>query len=94
MAKKRYRKPGDTRDLQCILWTLIREVEDRVFEPQAEPLMLDDLLRIAHAMAQLSGSYLKVCEVATLEQGMQDMEALVQSLQASRNGNGHITPTA
>lgn len=84
MPKRRYRKPGDLYDLQCMLWTLMREVEDRVFEREAEPLSLDDLLRVSHAMGQLSGSYLKVVELGTVEQGMRDLEHLA-------TGNGHHT---
>jgi hypothetical protein len=84
MPKRRYRKPGDLYDLQCMLWTLMRELEDRVFERGLMPLTLEDLVRVSHAMGQLSGSYLKLIELGELAQQMSQLEQLMHE-----NGNGH-----
>jgi hypothetical protein len=84
MPKRRYRKPGDVHDLQCVLWTLIRDLEEVLYaDPRPdEVLTLEDRLRITHAVSQVSGSYLKVMELGTLESRMNDLEHLV-------SGNGH-----
>jgi hypothetical protein len=89
MAKKRYRKPGELHDVQCLLWTLMREVEDRVFETQAEPLTLDELPRVCHAMSQLASSYLKVCEGGTIAALVARLETLEARQQLMESFNGH-----
>jgi hypothetical protein len=84
MPKRCYRKPGDLHDLQCVLWTLIRDLEEVLYaDPRPdEALSLEDRLRITHAVSQVSGSYLKVVELGAIERQMSDLEQLA-------HGNGH-----
>jgi hypothetical protein len=61
MPKRRYRKPGDPRDLRLILWTVIRDLEDWLYHDP--PLAIEDLVRVAHVLSQLSGAYLKAVDL-------------------------------
>jgi hypothetical protein len=68
--RKRRRKVGDIRDLRRLLWGVIAEVDQRLgHHPTA-----DELTRMGHLLAQLSGSYLKVLETADIVERLKRLE--------------------
>ena len=80
MAYKRRRKPGDLSQLRAVLWRMIVEVEDLL---DARPPSNDLVLKSAHALAQLAGSYTRLCEVS-------DHEARIQALESQEERHGHV----
>jgi hypothetical protein len=72
MARKRRRKPGDLLQLRAVLWQTIIEVEALL---DTRPLSNDLVLKSAHALAQLAGSYTRLVETADLEQRLAKLEA-------------------
>jgi hypothetical protein len=72
MARKRHHKPGDLTQLRRVLWDTILEVETLL---DTRPPSNDLVLRSAHALAQLAGTYTKVVETADLEQRLAALEA-------------------
>jgi hypothetical protein len=77
--------PNRTAALAEILWGFIQDM-DKVRHWKRKP-SLDKLLRVAHAVSQLSGAYVKVTEageIAALEARLAAVEAL---LQGSTNGH-------
>jgi hypothetical protein len=69
-TRKRRRKVGDIRDLRRLLWGVIAEVDQRLgHHPTA-----DELTRMGHLLAQLSGSYLKVLETADIVERLKRLE--------------------
>ena len=70
IPRKRRRKIGDVRDLRRLLWGVIAEVDQRLgHHPTA-----DELMRMGHLLAQLSGSYLKVLETADIVERLKRLE--------------------
>jgi hypothetical protein len=69
MARKRHPKAGSLDDLKRILWSMIRRVER--LSDDAEP---EQVLRCAHALSQLSGSYRSVIEGVDMEQKIRALE--------------------
>ena len=78
MARKRHSKAGSLEDLKRTLWSMIRRVE-RLSDDNAPP---ERVLRCAHALAQLSGSFRTVIETA-------DLEHRIQQLEHAAGRNGH-----
>ena len=89
--RKRRRKPGDLAALRRVLWQTIVEIEALI----ESPLVDDDgeenvrahqglVLKGAHALAQLSGSYIRLIEGSDLERRITALEAAVL---ARRNGH-------
>lgn len=68
----RRRKPGTTDDLRRALWTAVRDVETIIYDEDAS---IDDRLRAVHALAALSGQYLKATEAAELVERIESLEA-------------------
>jgi hypothetical protein len=79
MVRKRRRKPGDLIQLRAVLWQTIIEVEALL---DTRPPSNDLVLRSAHALAQLAGSYTRLVETVDLEQRIQALEQAVE-----RNGH-------
>jgi hypothetical protein len=76
MARKRYRKPGDLTHLRTVLWRTILEVEALL---DARPPSSELVIKSAHALAQLAGSYTKVVETADLEARLQALETAMEA---------------
>jgi hypothetical protein len=72
MARKRRSKPGDLAQLRAVLWQTILEVEGLL---DTRPPSNDLVLRSAHALAQLAGTYTKLVETADLEKRLVALEA-------------------
>jgi hypothetical protein len=72
MARKRRRKPGDLVQLRAVLWQTIIEVEALL---DTRPPSNDLVLKSAHALAHLAGSYSRLVETADLEQCLAKLEA-------------------
>ena len=72
MARKRRRKPGDLVQLRAVLWQTILEVEALL---ETRPPSNDLVLKSAHALAQLAGSYTRLVETTDLEQRLAKLEA-------------------
>ena len=72
MARKRRRKPGDLVQLRAVLWQTILEVEALL---DTRPPANDLVLKSAHALAQLAGSYTRLVETVDLEQRLAKLEA-------------------
>ena len=76
-----------TAELCEILWGFILDLE-RVRHVKRRP-SLEKLLRVAHAVSQLSGAYLKAAEADAVLASVPTLQAQVQQLLAeSRNGHG------
>jgi hypothetical protein len=72
MARKYRPKAGDLSQLRAVLWRCILEVEALL---DVRPPSNDMVLRSAHALAQLAGTYTKVVETADLEKRLAALEA-------------------
>jgi hypothetical protein len=83
MARKRRAKPGDLSQLRAVLWRTILEVEALL---DTRPPSNDVVLRSAHALAQLAGTYKGVLEVVDLDARL---TALEQRFVESPNGKVH-----
>jgi hypothetical protein len=82
------RNPNRTTELCEILWGYIQDFE-RVRHLKKRP-SLDKLLRVAHAVSQLTGAYLKAAEAEAVLGSVPALQAQVQELlRESRNGHGH-----
>lgn len=81
MARKRHRKPGDLTQLRAVLWRTILEVEALLdMRPPSNELVI----KSAHALAQLAGSYTRLVETADLEARLQALEAAMQAGKEAR----------
>ncbi len=78
MTRKRRPKAGTLADLQRVLWVMIRRVE-RLSDDAAPP---ERVLRCAHALSQLAGSYKGIVELAVIEERLRALEMAA----ADRNG--------
>jgi hypothetical protein len=78
MLRKRRVKPGNLADLRRVLWQTIVEVESLL---DARPPSTELVLKSAHCLAQLAGSYTRLVEIESLEQRIQALEQA-----AERNG--------
>jgi ATP:corrinoid adenosyltransferase len=81
MARKRHRKPGDLSQLRAVLWRTILEVEALL---DARPPATELVIKSAHALAQLAGSYTRLVETADLEARLQALEAAMQEGKEAR----------
>jgi hypothetical protein len=72
MARKRHHKPGNLTQLRRVLWDTILEVEALL---DTRPPSNELVLRSAHALAQLAGTYTKLVETADLEERLAKLEA-------------------
>jgi hypothetical protein len=79
--------PNRTVELGEIVWRCILDLE-RVYHLRKRP-SLERRLKVAHAMAQLSGAYLKVAEAADLSARLAQLEAVVEGLRHHEGSNGH-----
>jgi hypothetical protein len=79
MAHKRRAKPGDLGQLRRVLWQTILAVESLL---DTRPPSNDLVLRGAHALAQLAGTYTRLVETSDLEERLAKLEA---SMAARRN---------
>ena len=76
MPRRRSRQLGDLTQLRRVLWRTIVEVEALLdTRPPANELVL----KAAHALSQLAGVYIKVAEVAELEDRVSALEASLQT---------------
>jgi hypothetical protein len=75
---KRYRKPGSLAQLRGMLWEGLLAAASMIDEPSASE---DRKVKGMHALAQLSGCYLKVVEV-------HDLAAKVAALEAAFKAQG------
>src|SRR5688572_152328 len=82
------KNPNRTAELCDIMWWHIKDL-DQVRLLKKRP-SLERRLRVVHALAQLSGAYLKVVEADAVMAAVPTLQAQVQQLLAeSRNGHGH-----
>jgi len=70
--RKRRRPAGDIATLKRVLWDLILDVEALRHH---EEVSSDLVLRVAHALSQLAGTYLKILEVHDLATKVAELEA-------------------
>jgi hypothetical protein len=75
MARKRRSKTGDLAQLRAVLWQTILEVESLL---DTRPPSNDLVLRSAHALAQLAGSYTRLVETADLSKRLEALELAMQ----------------
>jgi len=75
MARKRRRKPLDLAQLQAILSRAIVEVEALL---DTRPPSNELILKSAHALSQLAGSYTRLAETADLSKRLEALEAAMQ----------------
>ena len=78
MKARRYSRPGTLADLRRVLWIMIRRVEE-LSDDDAPP---EQILKCAHALSQLAGSYRSVTKTASLEERL-------RALERAAEGNGH-----
>ena len=78
MRRKRRLKSGNLADLRRVMWRTIVEVEALL---DARPPSNDLVLKSAHALAQLAGSYTRLVETTDLETRLQALEAAMQAEQ-------------
>jgi hypothetical protein len=79
--RKRYRKPGSVAQMRGMLWEALLAASRIVEDPAATE---DRKLKSMHAMAQLSGCYLKAVEVTDLASQIAELRAAVQQHQGRR----------
>jgi hypothetical protein len=75
MARKRRLKAGNLADLQQILWATVLEVE-RLLDTR--PPSNELILRSAHALAQLAGSYTRVVDACDIVARLEALEEASQ----------------
>jgi hypothetical protein len=80
MGRKRRHKPGNLTQLRRVLWEVILEVEALLDESQRST---EVVLKSAHALAQLAGTYTKLVETADLEKRLAALEAALPQKRAS-----------
>lgn len=73
--------------LADILWGFIQDLE-RVRHQKRKP-SVDKVLRVAHAVSQLSAAYLKVAEADVVFREVPDLQERIRQLAASTNGHEH-----
>lgn len=73
-ARRRRPKPGDTASLRRVLWSAIRDVEALIYDPPAN-VTIDQRLRAIHALAAISGQYLRAIEQHEIVQRIEAVEA-------------------
>ena len=76
--RRRRPKPGDMRSLQRTLWAAIRDVEAILHDAEGAA-SVEQRIRAAHALATVSGTYLKAWEAAELQARVEELEAAVRS---------------
>ena len=87
------KNPNRTTELCDILWWHIKDL-DQVRLLKKRP-SLERRLKVVHALAQLSGAYLKVVEADAVMAAVPTLQAQVQQLLAeSRHRYGHPAATA
>jgi hypothetical protein len=74
---KRRPKPGDVASLRRVLWAAIRELEHLTYDPP-DDVTLDHRLRAVHALATISGQYLRATEQHDLVQRIEALERATQ----------------
>jgi hypothetical protein len=72
MARKRHHKPGDLTHLRRVLWDMILQVEALHLGGEPPPELV---LKCAHALSQLSGSYTRLVEAEELLPRIERLEA-------------------
>jgi hypothetical protein len=80
MARKRHHKPGDLTQLRRVLWDIILQVEALHLGREPPPEMV---LKCAHALSQLAGSYTRLVETEELLPRIERLEAHIHE----RNGH-------
>jgi hypothetical protein len=75
--------PNRTAELREILWHFVEDLE-RIRHLRRKP-SLDKLLRVVHAVSQLSGAYLRAAEVSDLTARVAALEAALVE-RAAQNG--------
>jgi hypothetical protein len=74
--RRRRPKPGDIASLRRVLWSAIRDVEALIHDPDPD-VTIDQRLRAVHALAAISGQYLKATEAAELVERIEALETAV-----------------
>jgi hypothetical protein len=69
--RKRYRKPGSVAQMRGMLWEALLEASSIVEDPDATE---ERKLKSMHALAQLSGCYLRAVEVGDLARQVADLQ--------------------
>ena len=69
--RKRYRKPGSVTQMRGMLWEALLQASSIVEDPDASE---ERKLKSMHALAQLSGCYLRAVEVADLARQVADLQ--------------------
>jgi hypothetical protein len=80
MSRKRHHKPGDLTQLRRVLWDMILQVEALHLGGEPPPEMV---LKCAHALSQLAGSYTRLAETEELVPRIERLEAHLHE----RNGH-------
>lgn len=73
--RRRRPKPGDIASLRRVLWAAIRDLETLTYQPP-DDVTLDQRLRAVHALATISGQYLRATE-------QHDLVARIEALEAA-----------
>jgi hypothetical protein len=90
-SNRRHGNPGNLAALKRRLWRAFCDAEDIL---DFEDITPELRLKAISTMGTLGAVYAKLLEGADLEAQMKEMEAVMQSLLASRNGHAHLSPTA
>jgi hypothetical protein len=90
-SNRRHGNPGDLAALKRRLWRAFCDAEDVL---DMEDISPDLRLKAISTMGTVGAIYAKLLEGSELESQVKEMEALMQSLLASRNGHGHLSATS
>jgi hypothetical protein len=84
MPRRRYGKPIDLRQLRAVLSQAILDTKQLTDVPEPSQELV---LKVAHALAQLTGPYRQLLEASDLEQRL---TALEQRISAETNSHGTV----
>jgi hypothetical protein len=90
-SNRRHGNPGNLAALKRRLWRAFCDAEDVL---DLEDISTDVRLKAISTMGTVGAIYYKILMESDVEAQVKEMEALMQSLLASRNGHGHLRPTA
>jgi hypothetical protein len=90
-SNRRHGNPGDLAALKRRIWRALCDAEDIL---DLEDLAPEIRLKAISTMGTVGAIYAKLLEGAELESQVKELEALIQSLLASRNGHGDVTATS
>ena len=73
-VRRKRRSKGDISQLRMALWSTIQELEREI---ESDAIDVDDLVRLAGALATVGGVYMKVTHVDDLTTRIHELEAII-----------------